>query len=154
MADDSVAAFGKTKFTTSYPAGAVLFVEGQVPRGVYMLCQGQVKLTTASPEGKTIMRVAEAGSVRFTFCYFRRPSRTHGGNASTLPGGLRAAGRLSTPVARTAGYRGQRHAAIRRLLSPGFPADSLSWSDHFGHRKAGELSAPVGCAGARDAPGR
>jgi len=63
MADDSVAAFGKTKFTTSYPAGAVLFVEGQVPRGVYMLCQGQVKLTTASPEGKTIMRVAEAGDL-------------------------------------------------------------------------------------------
>jgi len=63
MADDSVAAFGKVKFTTSYPAGAVLFVEGQVPRGVYMLCQGQVKLTTASPEGKTIMRVAEAGEL-------------------------------------------------------------------------------------------
>ncbi len=40
MADGSVAAFGKAKFTTSYPAGAVLFVEGQVPRGVYMLCQG------------------------------------------------------------------------------------------------------------------
>ena len=63
MADDSIAAFGKVKFTTSYPAGAVLFVEGQVPRGVYMLCQGQVKLTTASPEGKTIMRVAEAGKL-------------------------------------------------------------------------------------------
>jgi CRP/FNR family transcriptional regulator, cyclic AMP receptor protein len=63
MDDDPVVAFGKAKFTTSYPAGAVLFVEGQVPRGVYMLCQGQVKLTTASPEGKTIMRVAEAGEL-------------------------------------------------------------------------------------------
>jgi CRP/FNR family cyclic AMP-dependent transcriptional regulator len=63
MADDSVAAFGKAKFTTSYPAGAVLFVEGQVPRGVYMLCQGQIKLTASSPEGKAIMRVAEAGEL-------------------------------------------------------------------------------------------
>ena len=63
MADDTIAAFGKVKFTTSYPAGAVLFVEGQVPRGVYMLCHGQVKLTTASPEGKTILRVAEAGEL-------------------------------------------------------------------------------------------
>jgi CRP/FNR family cyclic AMP-dependent transcriptional regulator len=63
MADDSVAAFGKSKFTTSYPARAVLFVEGQVPRGVYMLCQGQVKLTTASSEGKTILRLAEAGEL-------------------------------------------------------------------------------------------
>jgi hypothetical protein len=48
MADGSVAAFGKAKFTTSYPVGALLFVEVQVPRGVYMLCQGQVKLTTAA----------------------------------------------------------------------------------------------------------
>jgi CRP/FNR family cyclic AMP-dependent transcriptional regulator len=63
MADGSVAAFGKAKFTTSYPVGALLFVEGQVPRSVYMLCQGQVKLTTASTEGKTIMRVAESGEL-------------------------------------------------------------------------------------------
>ncbi|MGA9812078.1 MAG: Crp/Fnr family transcriptional regulator [Terriglobales bacterium] len=63
MADDSIAAFAKVKCTTSYPAGAVLFVEGQVPRGVYMLCHGQVKLTTGSSEGKTVMRVAEAGEL-------------------------------------------------------------------------------------------
>jgi len=37
MANDSLRAFEKVKFTSSYPAGAVLFVEGQVPRGVYML---------------------------------------------------------------------------------------------------------------------
>jgi CRP/FNR family transcriptional regulator len=64
MENDSVAAFEKIKFTSSYPPGAVLFVEGQVPRGVYMLCQGRVKLSMASPEGKTIiMRVAEAGEL-------------------------------------------------------------------------------------------
>lgn len=68
IADDSIAAFWKVKFTTSYPAGAVLFVEGQVPRGVYMLCRGQVKLTTASPEGKKIMRVAEAGELLGLHC--------------------------------------------------------------------------------------
>ena len=32
-------AFEKIKFTAAYPAGAVLFVEGQSPRGVYMLCR-------------------------------------------------------------------------------------------------------------------
>lgn len=64
MGGDSLAAFEKAKFTSSYPAGAVLFVEGQVPRGVYMLCTGRVKLTMASPEGKTIIvRVAEAGEL-------------------------------------------------------------------------------------------
>ena len=62
MDNDSVRAFDKVKFTSSYPAGAVLFVEGQASRGVYMLCTGRVKLTMASPEGKTIIvRVVEAG---------------------------------------------------------------------------------------------
>jgi CRP/FNR family transcriptional regulator, cyclic AMP receptor protein len=64
MANDSLGAFERVKFTSSYPAGAVLFVEGQVPRGVYMLCTGRIKLTMASPEGKTIIaRVAEAGEL-------------------------------------------------------------------------------------------
>ncbi len=64
MDNDSVAAFEKVKFTSSYPAGALLFVEGQVPRGVYMLCTGRVKLSMASPEGRTIIvRVAEVGEL-------------------------------------------------------------------------------------------
>jgi CRP/FNR family transcriptional regulator, cyclic AMP receptor protein len=57
-------AFDRVKFPSSYPAGAVLFVEGQAPRGVYMLCKGRVKLTMASIEGKTvIVRIAEAGEL-------------------------------------------------------------------------------------------
>jgi len=64
MADDSLIAFEKVSFTSWYPTGAVLFIERQVPRGVYMLCQGRVKLTVASPEGKTIIvRVAKAGEL-------------------------------------------------------------------------------------------
>jgi CRP/FNR family cyclic AMP-dependent transcriptional regulator len=64
VAPDSLSAFQKIKFTSPYPAGAVLFVERQVPRGVYMLCKGRVKLTMASAEGKTvIVRVAEAGEL-------------------------------------------------------------------------------------------
>jgi CRP/FNR family transcriptional regulator, cyclic AMP receptor protein len=64
MVDDSLLAFEKASFTSWYPTGAVLFVEGQVPRGGYMLCQGQVKLSMASPEGKTIIaRVAKAGEL-------------------------------------------------------------------------------------------
>ncbi len=64
MPGDALAAFEKVKFTSSYPTGAVLFVEGQVPRGVYMLCTGRVKLTMASPDGKTIIvRIVEAGEL-------------------------------------------------------------------------------------------
>jgi CRP/FNR family transcriptional regulator len=52
------------KYTTSYPQGAVLFVEGQVPRGAFIICRGRVKLYISSSDGKTlILRVAEAGEV-------------------------------------------------------------------------------------------
>jgi CRP/FNR family transcriptional regulator, cyclic AMP receptor protein len=64
MTTESLTEFQKMKFTSLYPAGAVLFVEGQVPRGVYMLCKGRVKLTMAAPSGKTvIVRVVEAGEL-------------------------------------------------------------------------------------------
>jgi CRP/FNR family transcriptional regulator len=44
------------------PAGAILFVEGQIPRGIFVLCSGRVKLSTASREGKVlILKFAEAG---------------------------------------------------------------------------------------------
>jgi CRP/FNR family cyclic AMP-dependent transcriptional regulator len=46
------------------PAGALLFVEGQTPRGVFILCSGIVKLSTTSKEGKVlILKQAEAGEV-------------------------------------------------------------------------------------------
>jgi CRP/FNR family transcriptional regulator, cyclic AMP receptor protein len=49
---------------TVMPAGALLFVEGQTPRGVFMLCSGKVKLYTTSKEGKVlILKQAEAGEV-------------------------------------------------------------------------------------------
>ena len=49
---------------SSYPKGATLFVEGQVPRGVFILCRGRVKLSTTSADGKTlIVRIADPGEV-------------------------------------------------------------------------------------------
>lgn len=54
----------KIKYASAYPQGAVLFVEGQGPRGVYIVCSGRVKLSTTSRDGKTlILRIAEAGEV-------------------------------------------------------------------------------------------
>jgi len=44
------------------PAGAILFVEGQDPRGMFILCSGRVNLSTTSREGKIlILKTAEAG---------------------------------------------------------------------------------------------
>jgi CRP/FNR family transcriptional regulator len=49
---------------TIMPAAAVLFVEGQTPRGVFVLCSGVVKLTTTSKEGKVlILKQSQAGEV-------------------------------------------------------------------------------------------
>ena len=52
------------KFTGVYPKGSVLFVDGEQPRGVFILCSGRAKLTTSSSEGKTlIVKIAEPGEV-------------------------------------------------------------------------------------------
>jgi CRP/FNR family cyclic AMP-dependent transcriptional regulator len=49
---------------SSYPKGATLFVEAQAPRGVFILCNGRVKLSTSSADGRTlIVRIAEPGEV-------------------------------------------------------------------------------------------
>lgn len=49
---------------TVMPAEAVLFIEGQSPRGLFVLCSGKVKLSTTSKDGKVlILKQAEAGEV-------------------------------------------------------------------------------------------
>src|SRR5260370_6384592 len=53
------------KVGKDYPRGSVLFVEGQQPRGVYVLCEGRAKVSIASAEGKTlVLRIAQPGSIR------------------------------------------------------------------------------------------
>jgi CRP/FNR family transcriptional regulator len=50
--------------TAAYPKSAVLFVEGQNPRGIFILCSGKAKLSTSSADGKTlILKIAEPGEV-------------------------------------------------------------------------------------------
>jgi len=56
--------FENIKYATAYPQGAVLFVEGQMPRGIFVLCRGSVKLSINSPNGRTmIVKLAEPGEV-------------------------------------------------------------------------------------------
>jgi CRP/FNR family cyclic AMP-dependent transcriptional regulator len=55
---------GSASHQSTYPADAVLFVEGQVPRGIYVLCAGKVKLSTTSRDGKVlILNLAQSGDV-------------------------------------------------------------------------------------------
>jgi CRP/FNR family transcriptional regulator len=52
------------KSTAVYPESAVLFIEGQQPRGVFVLCTGRAKLSTSSTEGKTLItKISEPGDV-------------------------------------------------------------------------------------------
>ena len=56
--------FEAIKFTSTYPQGTLLFVEGQAPRGIFILCKGSVKLSICSSDGKTlILKIADAGEV-------------------------------------------------------------------------------------------
>jgi CRP/FNR family transcriptional regulator len=60
----SLKSFESLKITNAYPKGATIFVEGQPSNGIYMLCQGRVKLSTCSRDGKVlILRIAEAGEL-------------------------------------------------------------------------------------------
>lgn len=56
--------FDSIKSSTVYPEGAVLFLEKQDPRGVFVVCHGEVKLAISSSEGKTlILRIAKPGEI-------------------------------------------------------------------------------------------
>ncbi len=56
--------FERIKYATAYPKGAVLFIEGQAPRGIFVLCKGPVKLSLSTRDGKTlILKIVEPGEV-------------------------------------------------------------------------------------------
>ncbi len=64
LAPETVKVLNGIKFTGIYPKGSMLFVEGEFPRGVFILCSGRAKLTTSSMEGKKlIVKIAEKGEI-------------------------------------------------------------------------------------------
>jgi CRP/FNR family cyclic AMP-dependent transcriptional regulator len=59
-----LAELDKISSPSTYPRDAILFVEGQESRGVFVICNGRVKLSASSSYGKSILvRVAEAGEM-------------------------------------------------------------------------------------------
>jgi CRP/FNR family transcriptional regulator, cyclic AMP receptor protein len=64
LPESTMKALQEIKATAAYPKGALLCLEGQPPRGVFVLCTGRAKLSTTSSEGKTIiLRIADPGEV-------------------------------------------------------------------------------------------
>ena len=60
----AVQKLNEIKSTAVYPKSAMLFIEGQQPGGVFVLCTGKAKLSTSSAEGKTVItKISEAGDV-------------------------------------------------------------------------------------------
>ena len=61
---DALAAMDAISSSSIFPKGSILFVEGQEPRGVFVICNGSLKLSTTSSQGKSIIvRTAKEGEV-------------------------------------------------------------------------------------------
>lgn len=64
LSDIALRRLNEIKSTAVYPPSAMLFTQGQQPRGVFVLCTGKAKLSTSSKTGKTlIIKVSEPGDV-------------------------------------------------------------------------------------------
>src|SRR2546423_11991371 len=62
LSDEAVSELSSITNTIVPPKGALLFVEGEDARGVYILCSGRVKQTMLSAAGRTpIVNVGEPG---------------------------------------------------------------------------------------------
>jgi CRP/FNR family transcriptional regulator, cyclic AMP receptor protein len=64
LPSEALQSFDAIKSVTVYPRGATLFSEGNLPRGIFVLCDGRAKLSICSENGKRLMlRVAGPGEV-------------------------------------------------------------------------------------------
>jgi CRP/FNR family transcriptional regulator len=64
LSRDVLQTFSASSHLATYPSGAILFVEGQIPRGAYVLCAGKVKLSTTSKDGKVlVLKMVSPGEV-------------------------------------------------------------------------------------------
>jgi CRP/FNR family transcriptional regulator, cyclic AMP receptor protein len=92
----AVQRLNEIRSTAIYPKSAMLFIEGQQPRGVFVLCTGKAKLSTSSSEGKTVItKISEAGDVLgLSATISNRPLRSDRRDDRTRPGKFHYPGRL------------------------------------------------------------
>ena len=99
--------------TTTYPTGAVLFAEGQSPRGVFIVRRGRVKLSICGSDGRTlILRIVDPGcplgvAAVVSGRQYEATAETPGTQRDQLP----APQRFAAP-----------HASSRRSRPLGYPA--------------------------------
>ena len=78
--------FDAIKSSSAYPESAILFLEKQESRGVFVLCEGEVKLSISSSEGKTLdPQDSQAGRNSWLDgCAFRQTIRSVGRNSPSI----------------------------------------------------------------------
>ena len=139
------------KSTAIYPKSAMLFIEGQLPRGIFVLCTGKAKLSTSSSEGKTvILKISEPGDVLgLNATISNRPyevtaEMVEPGQANfigrdALLHFLREHGEVALRVAEQlshnyySAYEEVRTLGLATSPSEKFAKLLLSWSDNAGH---------------------
>jgi CRP/FNR family cyclic AMP-dependent transcriptional regulator len=61
---EAFATLQSIRVSHAYPRGSTLFMEGQPANGVFLLCEGHLKLSTYSEDGKAIiLRIADPGEI-------------------------------------------------------------------------------------------
>jgi len=64
LAPEPLQTFDSIRCVTAYPKGALLFVEGQAPVGIFLLCKGSVKMSVCAGSGKiVVVRMAKPGEI-------------------------------------------------------------------------------------------
>ena len=64
LAPEALAAFDGIKTVQTFPKGTILFREGHPARGIFLVCQGHVRLSVNSDSGQRIvLRTAGTGEV-------------------------------------------------------------------------------------------
>ncbi|HZQ70361.1 MAG TPA: cyclic nucleotide-binding domain-containing protein [Terriglobales bacterium] len=64
LPEDSLEAFDSIKSVVSFERGSVVFSEGQPARGVFVICEGRVRLSVCSDSGRRLLlRIAGPGEV-------------------------------------------------------------------------------------------
>jgi CRP/FNR family transcriptional regulator len=77
-----------------FPADAVLIAEGQVPRGVFVICSGSAKLSLVARDGKTvILKIARERQVMGLSAALSG----HGDHGRAQPSQICRAGKPSCP---------------------------------------------------------
>lgn len=64
LRETNIRLFESLKVTHTYPKGSTIFMQEEPSDGVYILCQGRIKLSSCSKDGKVIiLHVAEPGEI-------------------------------------------------------------------------------------------